>query len=81
MCPSSPPYIYTHIYEYEHLQLVYLRPAVALILGFVGVKMVAEYFHVHVPTPASLAVVVGLLAGGIGLSLLDKRKRPQPPQR
>ncbi|KAH8098087.1 hypothetical protein JL720_1012 [Aureococcus anophagefferens] len=31
-------------------ELPYLRPAVALILGFVGVKMLAEYFHVHIPT-------------------------------
>mmetsp|Transcript_25950 Transcript_25950/g.80824 ORF Transcript_25950/g.80824 Transcript_25950/m.80824 type:complete len:244 (+) Transcript_25950:145-876(+) len=49
--------------------LPYLRPAVALILGFVGVKMLAEYFHVHIPTATSLAVIIAILGGGVALSL------------
>ena len=49
--------------------LPYLRPAVALILGFVGLKMLAEYYHIHVPTSWSLGVIVATLGGGIALSL------------
>ena len=49
--------------------LPYLRPAVALILGFVGLKMLAEYYHIHVPTSWSLGVIVATLGGGILLSL------------
>ena len=54
--------------------LPYLRPAVALILGFVGLKMGAEYFHVEIPTTVSLGVIAALLGGGIGLSLLERRR-------
>ena len=53
-------------------ELEYLEPAVAVVLGFIGCKMVAEYFGVHVPTELSLGVVATLLAGGVGASLLDK---------
>ena len=57
--------------------LPYLRPAVALILGFVGLKMLAEYYHVHVPTSWSLGVIVATLGGGILLSLYC----PPPPKK
>ena len=58
--------------------LPYLRPAVALVLAFVGLKMVAEYFGARLPTSASLAVVATLLGGGVLLSIvtqLNKRHR------
>ena len=41
-------------------------------LGFVGLKMVADFGGVHVSTTASLAVVVGLLGAGAALSLAKK---------
>lgn len=50
-------------------ELRYLEKAVALVLGFIGCKMIADLGGVHVPTLASLAVVVAALAGGVGLSL------------
>ena len=50
----------------------YLKPAVALILVFVGTKMVAAAW-IHVHTPVSLAVILTILLGGVALSLL----RPQ----
>lgn len=51
-------------------KMVYLEKAVALVLGFVGLKMVADIsLGVEVPTAVSLAVVASALAGGIGLSL------------
>jgi len=49
--------------------LEYLQPAVALILGFVGIKLAAEYFGLEVGTVQSLSVIISLLGGGIGLSL------------
>lgn len=53
--------------------LPYLRPAVAVVLAFVGAKMVAEYGGYVVSTGVSLAVVAGTLALGVGLSLLRRR--------
>eukprot|EP00466_Bigelowiella_natans_P001179 jgi/Bigna1/54778/estExt_Genewise1Plus.C_430021 len=50
--------------------LEYLEPAVALILGFVGAKLGAEYFGYEVGTIPSLSVILTLLGGGIGLSLV-----------
>ncbi|GMH75217.1 hypothetical protein TrVE_jg2151 [Triparma verrucosa] len=52
--------------------LVYLRPAVAMVLTFVGCKMAAEFFHYEVSTETSLMVVVGLLGAGVGGSVLKK---------
>jgi tellurite resistance protein TerC len=53
----------------------YLGTGLALILLFIGTKMViSKYFHM--PTWASLAVIVGVLSGSVGLSLL----RPQPSE-
>jgi TerC family integral membrane protein len=51
-------------------ELKYLQIAVALVLGFIGAKMIVEYTGVHVPTEASLAVVATMLGGGVGASLL-----------
>lgn len=50
--------------------------AVALVLAFVGIKMGLEFYHVEVPISASLGVVVSILGGGIGLSLLKQRFWP-----
>ena len=41
-------------------------------LGFVGGKLVAEYFGVDVPMMTSLAVVFSTLGAGIGASILLK---------
>jgi tellurite resistance protein TerC len=51
----------------------FLKSGVALILAFVGIKMLLmDVFHVS--TPASLAVIVGILSGSIVLSLVWKGK-------
>jgi predicted tellurium resistance membrane protein TerC len=50
--------------------LQYLDKAVALILAWVSLKLVAEYFGAEINTYASLAIVLSLLGGGIGASLL-----------
>merc|ERR1712038_938325 len=54
----------------------YLKPAVALVLGFVGIKMIAEYFHVEISTGTSLAVICSLLGAGVVASIVESdRKR------
>ncbi|MES2306796.1 MAG: TerC family protein [Gemmatimonadota bacterium] len=47
---------------------VYLKPGVAVILVFVGVKMVISAW-VHIPILISLGVIVGVLSGAIWLSM------------
>uniref|UniRef100_A0A7S2RH37 Uncharacterized protein n=1 Tax=Rhizochromulina marina TaxID=1034831 RepID=A0A7S2RH37_9STRA len=61
--------------------LPYLRPAVALVLAFIGLKMVMEFFHYEISISLSLGVVVTLLASGIVLSLIHKKPRvdKEPP--
>jgi len=58
-------------------KLLYLRPALAWVLIFVAGKMAtAEWFHLSIGV--SLGVVAGILAVGIGLSLL-RAPRHEPP--
>lgn len=54
--------------------LEYLEPAVAVVLAFIGGKMIAEYFGYNVPTEIALAVVATLLSGGVGLSVWQQRQ-------
>jgi len=54
--------------------LEYLEPAVAVVLGFVGVKLVGEFFGLEIPTQVSLGVVATMLSGGVGLSLWTKEQ-------
>jgi len=51
-------------------QFHYLRPAIALVLAFIGVKLIGGFFGVEVDTILSLVVVVSTLSGGVGLSLV-----------
>lgn len=55
----------------------YLRPALAAILVFVGVKMAASDL-VHLPVALSLAVIVSILAAATAASLLDERRTAAP---
>jgi tellurite resistance protein TerC len=56
-------------------RLAYLRPALAVVLLFIAVKMaIAEWFHI--PIGVSLAVVAGVLGTGVVVSLLRAPKRP-----
>lgn len=54
-------------------ELKYLEPAVAIVLGFIGTKMIMEYCGILVPTEISLAIVATLLGGGVIASVLDKK--------
>jgi TerC family integral membrane protein len=51
-------------------KLVYLEKSVALVLGFIGLKIMVEFFGYPIPTEASLGVVVAILGAGVGASLL-----------
>lgn len=50
--------------------LIYLEKAVAIVLGFVGVKLGAEVAGYEVSSAISLGVIVTTLGGGIVLSSL-----------
>lgn len=47
------------------VQARYLDKAIAIVLGFIGAKMLAEFGHVEVPTDVSLLVVGLTLGGGV----------------
>lgn len=49
--------------------LPYLKPAVALVLFFTGLKMLAGYFNFHIDTKLSLIIVLLCILGGIALSV------------
>jgi tellurite resistance protein TerC len=51
----------------------YLKPALAIVLGFVGVKMLLTGV-LHVPTPVSLAVICATLGGAVWLSVRRDRR-------
>lgn len=56
------------------VDLPYLKPCVAVILGFVGSKLGAEYFGYDLPNSLSLATIMSLLGVGVGASLYFKPK-------
>ena len=64
-------------------RLVYLSTGLALILGFIGVKLVLHYLHLQddsipeISTGLSLAVIVSVLAVTTVASLLKVRRDPQ----
>jgi tellurite resistance protein TerC len=51
----------------------YLSPALGAILVFVGIKMTVSHWY-HMPTAASLAVIVLILAVAIWGSVLKTRR-------
>ncbi|CAJ1968426.1 unnamed protein product [Sphenostylis stenocarpa] len=53
-------------------ELKYLQPSIAVVLGFIGVKMILDYFGFHVSTEASLGFVASSLTIGVVLSLAKK---------
>ncbi len=55
----------------------YLQQGIAVVLIFVGAKMLAEFFNVHIPTLVSLLVIITCLGGAIIISLIYKKAGPQ----
>ena len=54
--------------------LKYLEPSVAVVLGFIGFKMIAEFFGTEIPTTLSLGVVITMLSTGVILSLQENQR-------
>ena len=51
----------------------YLQQGIAIVLVFIGVKMLIEYFDVHIPIWISLCVIVVCLVGSIVFSIFHKK--------
>jgi tellurite resistance protein TerC len=61
-------------------RFVYLKPGIALLLVFIGVKMLL-YDVVHMPVWVSLVVIAVVAGGAIGASVWrDRRQRRRPGQ-
>ncbi|CBJ26580.1 conserved unknown protein [Ectocarpus siliculosus] len=58
--------------------LVYLRPAVAVVLGFVGCKIGGDFFGYDVSTELSLGIITGVLAAGVAASLILPGDKTDP---
>jgi tellurite resistance protein TerC len=58
-----------------------LKYGLALVLVFIGAKMLAEYWDVHISTGLSLSIVAGIILASILLSVLTTKKEPtgEPP--
>ncbi|HVS94960.1 MAG TPA: TerC/Alx family metal homeostasis membrane protein [Puia sp.] len=55
-------------------QFAHLQQGIAVVLAFIGIKMLVEYFDVEIPVYISLLVILGCIAGGIGYSLWSRRR-------
>jgi tellurite resistance protein TerC len=50
-------------------KFAHLQQGIAVVLVFVGVKMLVEYFDIRIPVYVSLLVILGCIAGGIAYSV------------
>jgi predicted tellurium resistance membrane protein TerC len=55
-------------------ELKYLDKAVAVVLFFIGGKMIAEYFGFELPTELSVGVVITMLGTGVLASVLENER-------
>lgn len=62
-----------------HARFAYLQQGLAVILAFVGVKMLISRWY-HIPTVISLLVIGAVLAASIGISMLVTRRQLSPPR-
>uniref|UniRef100_A0A5B6ZDR7 Uncharacterized protein n=1 Tax=Davidia involucrata TaxID=16924 RepID=A0A5B6ZDR7_DAVIN len=63
--------LYTLISE-SMSELEYLQPSIGVVLGFIGCKMILDFFGYHVGTEVSLGFVATTLTSGVLLSLMKK---------
>lgn len=60
----------------------FIKVSLAVVLAFIGVKMILLYWHIHLPTAVSLGVIVAVLGSGVLASLFIPPKvqdeRPTP---
>jgi len=53
----------------------YLQQGIAIVLIFIGVKMLIEYFGIHINIFISLGVIIACLAGSVGYSIKYPREK------
>ena len=53
----------------------YLQQGIAIVLIFIGLKMLVEYFNIHVPIYVSLMMIVICLGGSIAYSIQVTKRR------
>lgn len=56
----------------------FLKVGLAIVLAFVGLKMLASYFHFEIPILLSLAIIVLILLASIVASVIIKKKESLP---
>lgn len=56
----------------------YLKVGLAIVLSFVGFKMLASYFHFEIPIFLSLAIIISILLVSILASVIIKKKESFP---
>ncbi|HEY0432239.1 MAG TPA: TerC/Alx family metal homeostasis membrane protein [Chitinophagaceae bacterium] len=56
-------------------QFIYLQQGIAIVLIFIGLKMLAEIIPVHLPVWVSLVVIVGCIGGSILYSIRKLREK------
>ena len=59
----------------------YLQQGIAIVLIFIGVKMLIEYFGIHINIFISLGVIVACLAGSVGYSIKYPRAKPHQQEK
>lgn len=58
-------------------QFDYLQQGIAIVLIFIGVKMLIEYFGIHISIYISLGVIVACIAGSVVYSIYHKKPAPK----
>ena len=53
----------------------YLKEGIAIVLIFIGLKMLAEIFNIHLPTWLSLVAIVSCISGAILISAYTTKKK------
>jgi tellurite resistance protein TerC len=54
----------------------YLQQGIAIVLVFIGIKMLIEFFHIKIPISISLAVIVLCLGSSVVYSLYRAKNAP-----
>lgn len=57
-----------------------LQKGLSIVLIFIGAKMLAEIFHLHIPVFISFGIIIGSLAAAIVLSLMFPRDDEEEPE-
>ncbi|HEV9036838.1 MAG TPA: TerC/Alx family metal homeostasis membrane protein [Puia sp.] len=58
-------------------RFAHLQQGIAVVLIFIGIKMLVEFFDVEIPVYLSLLVILGCIAGGIIYSVWEGRRKSE----